>query len=539
MNRVVVVSNRVPAPSAAGAQAGGLAVALEALMEQRGGLWFGWSGRIEENPSDVPRSLDAGRIRFATIDLDAEEHDRYYNEFSNSTLWPLLHSMPELMTFDRRNAVTYRAVNQRFSDALVPLLRDGDMIWVHDYHLMCMPAMLRAAGVTAPIGFFLHIPFPAADVLASVPESGALVRDLMESDLIGFQTQNDLDNFAEAAIRLADARRDGTWLAAAGRRVRLAVFPVEIEAREFAAIAEDSWRSVPAERLRRSLAGQQLILGVDRMDPTKGLVQRLAGYRRLLETRPAFLRKVAFLQIAAESRKDVVAYKDLRAAVEQEAGSINSAFSEPDWTPLRLIARAGARATMAGYMREARVGLVTPLRDGMNLVAKEYVAAQDPQDPGVLVLSRFAGAARQLDAAILVNPYDVDEVADAIETALTMPLAERTRRWRDCWNAIEGASALSWGRSFMAALLRARRRQWPKRSAARPRRPRRPPRRPHAADPRSPARRQRRHPAPGPALTALGSLSDIFRPTLFSRQKVLFMTVLLRYTSPTVRRSCE
>ncbi len=455
MNRVVVVSNRVPAPSAAGAQAGGLAVALEALMEQRGGLWFGWSGRIEASPASVPRALDAGQVCFATVDLTPEEHDRYYNEFSNSTLWPLLHSMPEMMTFDRRNAQAYRAVNQRFTDALVPMLKSGDLIWVHDYHLMCMPAMLRASGVTEPIGFFLHIPFPSADMLASVPEASALVRDLLASDLVGFQTENDADNFAEAAVRLCGAERGQPgWLTVAGRRVRLGAFPVEIEAREFAAIAEDAWRSLPTERLRRSLAGQQLILGVDRMDPTKGLVQRLAGYRRLIETRPEIRRKVSFLQIAAESRKDVVAYQDLRNEIEQDAGSINSAFSEPDWIPLRLIARAGTRATMAGYMREAHVGLVTPLRDGMNLVAKEFVAAQDPQDPGILVLSRFAGAARQLDAALLVNPYDVDEVADAIETALRMPLAERTARWRASWDAIADATALGWGRAFIASLLR-------------------------------------------------------------------------------------
>ena len=455
MNRVVVASNRVPAPSAAGAQAGGLAVALEALMEQRGGLWFGWSGKTSPAPSDTPSSIDDGRVKYSTLDLSPEEHERYYNEFSNSTLWPLLHSMPELMTFDRKHAQAYRAVNQRFSDALVPLLQPGDLVWIHDYHLMCMPAMLRAKGVTAPIGFFLHIPFPSPDVLASVPEAGALVRDLMAADLLGFQTENDAENFAEAAMRLGDAGRPSPgWLSAGGRRVRLGVFPVEIEAREFAATAEDAWRSVPAERLRRSLAGQQLILGVDRMDPTKGLVQRLSGYRRLLETRPELHRRVTFLQIAAESRKDVVAYQDLRDAVEQAAGSINSQFSEPDWTPLRLIARAGARATMAGYMREARVGLVTPLRDGMNLVAKEFIAAQDPQDPGVLVLSRFAGAARQLDSALLVNPYDVDEVADAIESALTMSLADRKARWHASWDAIEGASALGWGRSFIAALLR-------------------------------------------------------------------------------------
>ena len=307
-----------------------------------------------------------------------------------------------------------------------------------------------------PIGFFLHIPFPSPDMLASVPESAALVRDLLSADLLGFQTENDADNFAEAACRMAGAQRGAPgWLQFDGRRVRLGVFPVEIEPHEFAAIAQDSWLAAPAERLRRSLSGQSLILGVDRLDPTKGLLQRLAGYRRLLETRPNWHRRVTLLQIAAESRKDVVAYQDLRAAVERDVGRINSAFSEADWTPLRLIARAGARNTIAGYMREARVGLVTPLRDGMNLVAKEYIAAQDPQDPGVLVLSRFAGAAQQLDAALLVNPHDADEMADALDTALTMSLAERQRRWRQCWSAIQDTSAVGWGRGFVAALLRA------------------------------------------------------------------------------------
>jgi trehalose 6-phosphate synthase len=466
MNRLVVVSNRVPARPAAAAQAGGLAVALEGLMQHRGGLWFGWSGRIGDSAA-LSHSAE-GRVRFATLDLTAEEHHGYYNEFANGTLWPLLHSMPEVMTFDRRNAQTYRAVNHRFADTLLPLLHPGDLIWVHDYHLMTLPAALRARGVAAPIGFFLHIPFPAPDVLASLPEAPTLVRDLLTADLLGFQTANDADNFAEAAVRLAGAERAGPgWLLARERRVRTAVFPAEIDPQDFSAIAQDAWLGTPAERLRRSLhQGQLLILGVDRMDPTKGLLQRMAGFRRLLETREHWRRRITFLQIAAESRKDVPAYQDLRAEIEREAGSINSEFAEPDWAPLRLIARAGARHTIAGYMREARVGLVTPLRDGMNLVAKEYIAAQDPQDPGVLILSRFAGAARQLTSALLVNPHDVDEMADALDQALSMSLAERQARWREAWAALEDTSALCWGRAFVAALLRAtaRRRplhQWP------------------------------------------------------------------------------
>ncbi len=455
MNRIVVVSNRVQVPTDANVKAGGLAVALDGLMAQRGGLWFGWSGEVGEEVRRVTQRT-VGAMQFATVDLTREEHDRYYNEFSNATLWPLLHSMPEHMIFDRRSAQVYRQTNERMTEALVPLLRPTDVIWVHDYHLMAMPAMLRARGVNAPIGFFLHVPFPAPDMLASVPEAGSLISDLLSADLVGFQTANDLENFSAAAIRLAGATRlsdDGLQLGA--RRVRLGVFPVEIEAHEFAGMAEGAWRAGNVERLRRSLQGQKLVLGIDRLDPTKGLIQRLLGFRRLLETRPDWRRNVTLLQIAAESRTDVSAYQDLRAAIDAEAGAINSEWGEPDWTPARLIARGGPRAIVAGYMREASVGLVTPLRDGMNLVAKEFVAAQDPQDPGVLVLSRFAGASHQLGSSLLVNPHDPDELAEALDRALTMPLGERQERWQAAWQAIEAATPAAWGRGFISALLHA------------------------------------------------------------------------------------
>ena len=451
--RVVVVSNRVPDLSA-GAQAGGLAVALGALMQRRGGLWFGWSGQVSDDTALHRTHADG--VDYATIDLTADEHERYYTSFSNSTLWPLLHSMPELMSFDRQNAAIYRAVNAKLATALVPLLSANDLVWVHDYHLMGLPALLRAQGVRVPIGFFLHVPFPTSDMLATVPESEGLVLDLLGADLIGFHTANDRDNFAGAAVALSGATRvTENVLEVDGRRVRLGVFPVEIDAQDFAATAAQAASSPETVRLRESIGSQALILGVDRMDPTKGLPQRLAGYQHLLETRPEWHRRVTFLQIAAQSRAEVAAYRELREAIEQEAGHINSLFSEPDWTPLRLMARAGARDTVAGYMRIARVGLVTPLRDGMNLVAKEFVAAQDPADPGVLILSRFAGAAHQLGAALIVNPHDTAGLADALDRALLMPLAERQQRWQACWQVLQDTSALSWGSRFVAVLLRA------------------------------------------------------------------------------------
>ena len=457
MSRLVVVSNRVTIPTG-DSKAGGLAVALNDLMERQGGLWFGWSGGTsnDDKSCNTPSVVQHGAVEYATVDLTPGELELYYNNFSNGTLWPLLHSLPEQMNFDRRSLQGYRAVNLRLSDVLVPLLRPSDTIWIHDYHLLAMAAALRSRNVTCPIGFFLHTPFPSPDMLSSVPEAALFIRDLLSADLLGFQTANDAENFSASAQRIAGAARlAGGGLQLGNRQIRVGAFPVEIDPRDFAETAEQNHNSAETERLRRSLDGQSLILGVDRMDPTKGLRHRLAGYRRLLETRQEWSRQTTFLQIAAASRQDVDAYQTLRDDLEGAAGRINATLGESDWTPLRLISRGVPRDAISGFMREARIGLVTPLRDGMNLVAKEYVAAQDPDDPGVLVLSKFAGAARQLGAAILVNPVDPDEIADALDLALRMSRPERQDRWQACWEAIKDASALDWGRSFVSALSRA------------------------------------------------------------------------------------
>jgi trehalose 6-phosphate synthase len=453
MNRLVIVSNRVPLPSSS-AQAGGLAVALEALMSKRGGLWFGWSGRVSADDQTVGITT-SGMVDYATIDLSQADYDRYYNNFSNGFLWPLLHSMPELMSFNRRDSQAYRGVNARMADCLVPLLQPGDVVWIHDYHLMPLAALLRDRGVRNRIGFFFHVPFCGSDMISLAPCGPDLIAGVLAADLIGFQTPGDRDNFAAAAHRLAGAVPTGPHdLMLLGHRSTLGVFPVEIDAAEFARTAEQAWRTTHTERLRRSLDGQSLIVGVDRLDPSKGIVQRLAGYKRLFQRQPDWRRRTTLLQIAAVSRQDVSSYQDLRRAVDSAAGCLNSELGDPDWQPVRLIARAVERDVLAGYLRQAKIGLVTPLRDGMNLVAKEFVAAQDPQDPGVLVLSRFAGAARQLEGALLVNPRDPDEIAAALDDGLKMPLANRQERWQSMWKTLEAATPLQWGRSFVAALIR-------------------------------------------------------------------------------------
>jgi trehalose 6-phosphate synthase len=451
MSRIVVVSNRVPVPSGNAGQAGGLAVALLGLMERRGGLWFGWSGAVASERGASPSLTRRGAVGYATLDLTEAEHRGYYAGYSNGVLWPMLHSLPHLMTFRRQDLETYRRVNRRFADALTPMLRAEDRIWVHDYHLLSLPAALRARGVGNPTGFFLHVPFPAPEAAAVAPGIRGLLQEVMACDLLGFQTAADRDNFAAAATGLAGATREAAdRLRHGNRQVRLGVFPAEISAQAFAATAAARAEDEPARLLRRSLNGQPLLLGVDRLDPTKGLPDRLEAYRRLLAKRPP--RTSVFLQIAAPSREDVQVYRDLRQEMDTSAGAINSEHGEPDWLPLRMLARAQARDTVAGFMRVARVGVVTPLRDGMNLVAKEYVAAQDPRDPGVLVLSRFAGAAAQLDSALLVNPHDAEGVAEALHAALEMPLAERQARWRAAWDAICDASPEGWGEDFLRCL---------------------------------------------------------------------------------------
>ncbi|MCK8786957.1 trehalose-6-phosphate synthase [Roseomonas sp. NAR14] len=456
MSRIVVVSNRVPVPSGNAGQAGGLAVALLGLMERRGGLWFGWSGAVTDSRApgqiDEPTLAQRGSIGYATVDLTEAEHRGYYAGYANGVLWPMLHAMPHLMAFRRADLDTYREVNERFGKVLAPLLRDDDRIWVHDYHLLSLPAALRKRGVGNPTGFFLHVPFPDADSAMAAPGMRHLVRDVLGSDLLGFQTIADRDHFAEAATQFAGAtRHDEQHLLVEDRRVRLGVFPAEIDAAEFAATAEAQSRTEPVRRLARSLGGQSLLIGVDRMDPTKGLPERLEAYRRLVARLPE-RGGVTLLQIAAPSREDVAAYRRLRRELHEAAGALNSGLGEPDWTPLRLVARTVNRDTVAGYMRLARVGVVTPLRDGMNLVAKEYIAAQDPVDPGVLVLSRFAGAAAQLDSALLVNPYDATETSEAMQRAVSMPLEERRERWKAGWAAIAATSPERWGETFLNEL---------------------------------------------------------------------------------------
>ena len=452
MSRLVVVSNRVATPGEN--RAGGLAVGLQAALARAGGVWFGWSGKVVREHSGRLHEQVDGDVRYVTMDLARRDHDDYYNGFANRTLWPLLHSRLDLVDYARETREGYLRVNSLFADRLAPLLRDDDVLWIHDYHLIPLARMLHERGTGCRIGFFLHVPMPSADLVSALPEHRRLFTTLYAYDLLGFQTARDADRFRTYA-RIhggASLDRDGTVRPPGGGRVVVDEFAIGIDA---ARISEQSAAAVskPAVRaLRESLSGRRLAIGVDRLDYSKGLPERFRAFGRYIERHPDQRGQLTFLQIAPVSRGDVSEYRHLRDQLEGIAGHINGTHAEPDWTPLRYVNRNFAHATLTGFYREAKVGLVTPLRDGMNLVAKEYVAAQDPEDPGVLVLSMLAGAAIELDAALLVNPYDLDGVADAIARATVMPAGERRERWRAMMGPVAGNDIHAWCDRFLKRL---------------------------------------------------------------------------------------
>jgi trehalose 6-phosphate synthase len=453
VSRLVIVSNRVSLPRERASRAGGLAVALRDALNRRGGLWFGWSGEIAETPDPTPKVVNAGRMRFATLDLSPAEHQAYYVGYANSTLWPLCHYRLGLIEFTRAAYEGYRAVNERFAAALAPMLQPDDIIWVHDYHLFPFASALRRAGVRNRIGFFLHIPFPAPEVLGVLPSYRSLLANLADYDLVGFQTKGDMRAFLSGIADEADGHiaGDGSF-SAFGRQSRAEAFPIGIETDEFAELARAAADAPETRRLQESLQGRALVIGVDRLDYSKGLPARFDAFRQMLSQYPEHGRKVTLMQIAPLSRDDVAQYRALRRQLESAAGRINGQFAEYDWMPVRYLNKSFPRKTLAGFYRASRIGLVTPFRDGMNLVAKEYVAAQDPADPGVLILSRFAGAARELRGALIVNPFDTDQVSEALHLGLNMPLDERQARWQGMMQALRANTLSHWRDRFLDAL---------------------------------------------------------------------------------------
>lgn len=457
MSRLVVVSNRVaPVKQPRAGSQGGLAVGILAALRDRGGIWFGWNGNISEQAGQKPDIVEAGNLTYATIALNQEDYDEYYFGFANRSLWPLFHYRMDLSEFNRRDYEGYRRTNRLFASRLRPLLEPEDLVWVHDFHLIPMAEELRNAGCDQRLGFFLHIPWPAAQVLLALPQHRYIVRSMCTYDVVGFQTESDRKAFCNYILEEAGGMLgDNGLVRAFGRTVRTGVFPIGIDTENVTRFAAAAVESRTTQRLKSSLGGRDLLIGVDRLDYSKGLIQRLEAFELLLERYPEHRGNTVMLQIAPPSRSDVPEYQQIQRELEAVAGRVNGRYAEFDWVPTRYLNKGFNRRTLCGFFRSSRIGFVTPLRDGMNLVAKEYVAAQDPKDPGVLVLSRFAGAANELHEALIVNPFDSEAVAEALQNALMMSLEERQERWQAMYDRICRYDITAWRESFLDVLAHA------------------------------------------------------------------------------------
>jgi trehalose 6-phosphate synthase len=454
---LVAVSNRVAQPTVESKSAGGLAVGVLSALQEHGGVWFGWNGKTTQSEPGDPVIEQVGNVTYATIDLNETSFDMYYNGFSNTSLWPICHYLLGFFRFDRREYDEYRRVNVLFARKLLPLLQPDDIIWVHDYHLIPLASELRRAGVDNPIGFFLHVPFPDIEVMRVLPVYKQLLRCLCAYDVVGFHTPRDLASFNEAINQdeIGGAMDADRRHKLSGRSFRADVFPIGIDVDDCYELASTARQSDNTKRMVHHLHDRDLIIGVDRLDYSKGLEERFRAVERLFQNYPENRGQVSYIQIAPKTRAGVRAYDDIRHKLEQATGEINAEFADIDWIPIRYLNRAFDRPTLMEFFHVATVGLVTPIRDGMNLVSKEFVASQDPENPGVLVLSLMAGAAHELTDAVLVNPYDIDGVADGIQKALTMPLGERKERHAGMIDILKRNDITAWRTRFMDALMQA------------------------------------------------------------------------------------
>lgn len=457
MGRLVVVSNRIASPDDKGS-AGGLAVGVLGALKTAGGLWFGWSGDIGNEDKPL-KKVTRGNITWASFNLSEQDYEEYYCQFSNAVLWPAFHYRLDLVQFQRPAWEGYQRVNALLVDKLLPLLSEDDIIWVHDYHLLPFAYELRKRGVNNRIGFFLHIPFPTPEIFNALPPHQALLEQMCDFDLLGFQTENDRQAFLDClAVQTQVTTRSDKHHKAWDKAFRTEVYPIGIEPEEIARQASGPLPPKMAQ-LKDELKNVKNIFSVERLDYSKGLPERFQAYEALLEHYPQHHGKIRYTQIAPTSRGEVQAYQDIRHQLETEAGRINGKYGQLGWTPLYYLNQYFDRKLLMKIFRYSDVGLVTPLRDGMNLVAKEYVAAQDPANPGVLVLSQFAGAANELTSALIVNPYDRDEVAGALNQALTMSLAERVSRHVEMLETIVKNDIDNWQARFICDLRKVTSRQ--------------------------------------------------------------------------------
>ena len=460
MSRLILVSNRLPitvglddGELSVARSSGGLATALRGPHERTGGLWIGWPGDVSRASPAQRDALSArlAELRCVPVDLTASEVASYYDGFSNAVLWPLFHYLLDRMPPTYKEWDAFCAVNEKFADVAARAWRPGDIVWVHDYQLILVPQMLRARIPSATIGFFLHIPFPVSEVMRTLPWRDRVLEGMLGADLVGFHTFAYRQHFASSVLRILGIPTKAECVYVDGRQIRLGVFPIGVDARTFGDLAKDPGVQREAAAIREEARGERILLGIDRLDYTKGIPRRLLAFERLLERRPEWRGKVRLVQVAVPSRDRVPSYQEFRRHVEELVGRINGAFSAVDWVPIHYVHRGLNERQVVGLYQAADVMLVTPLRDGMNLVAKEFVTSRADED-GVLVLSEFAGAAAEMGEALQVNPYDVESMAQAYADALTMPEDERTVRMRALRQRIAARDVNEWAQGFIDTL---------------------------------------------------------------------------------------
>src|SRR5438552_11068389 len=468
MNRLIVVSNRLPfALDSTGEDlwtvtpaTGGLVSAIEPVLRERGGTWIGWpgiAGKIPQGPL-AEATRDAG-YNVVPVALSETERDEFYYGYSNEVIWPLFHDLQNFCNFEPAYWQAYKQVNERYADAIIRNARPDDFIWVHDYHLMYVAQALRersAPQQLSALTFFLHIPFPPYDIFAKLPQQRRLLRPLLQFDLLGFQTRRDVRNFLQCVRRvMPDAKvrsRDELHVIRfEKRRIRVGHFPIGIDFDSFENGAKSEVVAQKAQKLRASFPDCQLILGSDRLDYSKGIPERLRAFRNALERYPELHRRVVLIQIVVPSRVDIPKYHEFKGCIDRLVGDINGRFSTNNWIPVQYHFRGLNREELLAHYRACDIAFITPLKDGMNLVAKEYCACRIDED-GVLVLSQFAGAATQLKPdALLVNPYDVEQMADTILKAFRMSESEPARRMKRMRRLVRKENVFWWVDSFLKA----------------------------------------------------------------------------------------
>jgi len=462
--KLLVVSNRLPdfrqvdsdEPVDRKKNVGGLVSALEPALRARGGMWLGWSGRtVPDSEPAESGTVDTGTAQLAWLDYKESWYRHYYSGFCNATVWPLFHSFPSRVTFSDVSWEAYQSVHEHLADTAAGLVGPTGMLWAHDYHLLLFAKVMRQRGHTGPLGHFLHIPFPSLDMFSMFPWAAQILDAILDFDLLGFHTPQHVQNFLSCASGLLGAKVAEDVVHHRGRTTHVAAMPIGIIPETFQETPEPAVVE-EIDGLMRSLGDARLVLGVDRLDYTKGIPERLVAFGRFLEMFPEWRGKVSLVQVSVPSRADVPVYAEQRAMVESIVGRINGEFGEAAWVPIRYLYRSYARGQLAQLYRAASVGYVTPLRDGMNLVAKEYVAAQDPESPGVLLLSQFAGAAVEMRDAVLTNPYHADGMARDLDRALRMELDERRARHGKLLATVQRSNAVTWAEGFLDALAACR-----------------------------------------------------------------------------------